>query len=285
MKRALALAVLVLCVFFSGQMLYAQLADRAVITGIVTDSSGSAIPDAKVTITNQNTSVKIVVGTNSAGNYSTPPLTLGTYTVDVEKEGFKLSTNRGIVLTGGQTYRQDVQLQVGAVTQSVTVEGGAEQINTENATASHTIGESYYRDLPAAMGADIRLAESLLQLQPGFVPMQPNGDAIFRGSQFTSRINGGQTLATENWFDGAAFGYAEGHQGTQERSVTYTSVQEMTVVENTFSAQYGHTSGGFVNYTTKSGTDKFHGNLYDFYSKHNLDAGNFFFAGKIPNKK
>jgi hypothetical protein len=282
---AVTVVLFVAFVALSTPNLYAQQADRAVISGIVTDSSGAAIPDAKVTITNEGTGSKTVVGTNSAGNYSTPPLTLGTYAVEVEKEGFKLATNRGIVVTGAQTYRQDVSLQLGSVSQSVTVEGGAEQINTENATVSHSIGETYYRDLPAAMGADIRLAESLLQLQPGFVPMQPNGDAIFRGSQFTSRINGGQTLATENWFDGAAFGYAEGHQGTQESSVPYTSVQEVTVVENTFSAQYGHTSGGFINYTTKSGTDQFHGNLYDFFSNDKLDAGNFFFTGKIPNKK
>src|SRR6266567_5602070 len=287
MKRTSTLVVLLLSVLvaFSGQSLYAQLADRAVISGIVTDSSGSAIPDAKVTIISTDTNTKIVVGTNSAGNYSTPPLILGTYTVEVEKEGFKLSSTKGIVVSGGQTYREDVKLEVGAVSQTVTVEGGVEQINTDNPTVSHTIGETYYRDLPAAMGADIRLAESLLQLQPGFTPMQPNGDAIFRGSQFTSRINGGQTLATENWFDGAAFGYAEGHQGTQESSVPFTSVQEMTVVENTFSAQYGHTSGGFITYTTKSGTDKFHGNLYNFYSSDSLDAGNFFFAGLVKNKK
>jgi Carboxypeptidase regulatory-like domain len=289
MRRALSLGVFLVCAvaLFVGPVARAQLADRAVITGIITDSSGSAIPDAKVTIIDDNTGAKIVVGTNGAGNYSTPPLILGTYTFQVEKEGFKTSTTKGIVVTGGQTYRQDVKLEVGAITQTVNVEGGIEQINTENATVSHSIGETYYRDLPAAMGADIRLAESLLQLQPGFVPMQPNGDAIFRGSQFTSRINGGQTLATENWFDGAAFGYAEGHQGTQESSVPYTSVQEMTVVENTFSAQYGHTSGGFITYTTKSGTDKFHGNLYNFYSSDKLDAGNFFFAGipTIPNKK
>jgi Carboxypeptidase regulatory-like domain len=284
MKRTLAVGVFLFCVLvaLSGQSLYAQLADRAVITGIVTDASGSAVPDAKVTITNQDTGTKTVVGTNSAGNYSTPPLTLGTYAVEVEKEGFKLSTNRGIVLTGAQTYRQDVQLQLGSVTQSVTVEGGAEQINTENSTVSHTIGETYYRDLPAVMGADIRLAESLLQLQPGFVPMQPNGDAIFRGSQFTSRINGGQTMATENWFDGAAFGYAEGHQQTQESSVPYPSVQEMTVVENTFSAQYGHTSGGFITYTTKSGTDNLHGNLYDFFTNNKLEAKNFFLPATLP---
>src|SRR6266567_6410518 len=284
MKRPSTLVVLLLCglVVVSGQSLYAQLADRAEITGIVTDASGAAVPDAKVSIINQDTGAKIVVGTNSAGNYSTPPLPIGTYTVQVEKDGFKTSTTKGIIVTGGQTYRHDVKLELGAVTQSVEVEGGLEQINTENATVSHTIGSTYYRDLPAVMGADIRLAESLLQLQPGFVPMQPNGDAIFRGSQFTSRINGGQTLATGNWFDGAAFGYAEGHQGTQESSVPYTSVQEMTVVENTFSAQYGHTSGGFITYTTKSGTDKFHGNVYNFFSNDKLDEGNFFFAGIPP---
>jgi hypothetical protein len=284
MKRPFLVSVCLLCVLFvfSGQTLYAQLADRAVITGIVTDASGGAIPDAKVTIANQETGTKTVVGTNGSGNYSTPPLQIGTYTVTVEKEGFKLYTFQGIVLTGGQTYRQDVKLDVGAVTQSVEVQGGVEQINTDNATVSHTVGETYYRDLPAVMGADIRLAESLLQLQPGFVPMQPNGDAIFRGSQFTSRINGGQTLATENWFDGAAFGYAEGHQGTQESSVPYPSVQEMTVVENTFSAQYGHTSGGFITYTTKSGTDQFHGNVYNFYTNEKLGARNFFLPTKLP---
>lgn len=277
MRRfAFAVVFLFWMVGFPAQTLYAQFADRAVITGVVTDNSGAAIPDAKITITNEGTGAKTVVGTNSAGNYSTPPLTLGSYRVDVEKQGFKMFSHPGIVLTGAETYRQDAKLEVGAVTETVEVTGGAELVNTENATVSHTVGSAYYRDLPAVMGADIRLAESLLQLQPGYVPVQPNGDAIFRGSQFESRINGGQMLATENWFDGAAFGYAEGHQQTQESSIPYPSVQEMTVVENTFSAQYGHTSGGFITYATKSGTNQFHGNLYDFYTNNKLDASNYF---------
>jgi hypothetical protein len=278
MKRLFSAAVL-LCSFllvYSAQHSFAQLADRAVITGVVNDPSGAAVPDAQVTVTNEATGTKTAVGTNSAGNYATPPLILGTYTVRVEKQGFKLFERAGIALTGGQTFRQDATLQVGQVTETVEVTGGAELVNTENATVSHTVGETYYRDLPAVMGADIRLAESLLQLQPGYVPMQPNGDAIFRGSQFTSRINGGQTLATENWFDGAAFGYAEGHQQTQESSIPYPSVREMTVVENTFSAQYGHTSGGFITYATKSGTSKLHGNIYDFYTNDKMDAANYF---------
>jgi len=255
----------------------AQFADRAVITGVVTDASGAAVPDARVTITDEHTGVKTIVGTNGAGNYSTPPLILGTYRVEIERQGFKVFSSAGNSLTGAQTVRIDAKLDIGATTETVKVEASTtELVNTENATVQHTVGEEYYHDLPAVMGADIRLAESLLQLQPGYVPMQPNGDAIFRGSQFTSRMNGGQTMATENWFDGAAFGYAEGHQQTQESSIPYPSVREMTVVQNTFSAQYGHTSGGFITYTTKSGTNKLHGNLYDFYTNNKLDASNYF---------
>src|SRR6201997_1024495 len=276
-----SLFLLATTLWFNQDKSFGQFADRAIITGVVSDASGAAVPDAKVTVTNQGTGVQAVVGTNSAGNYSTPPLILGTSKVTVEKTGFKTYSREGIVLTGGVTFRQDASLQLGAVTETVQVSGEVEQINTENPTVSHTLDNSYYKELPAVMGADIRLAESLLQLQPGYVPMQPNGDAIFRGSQFTSRMNGGQTMATENWVDGAAFGYAEGHQQTQESSLPYPSVQEMTVVQNTFSAQYGHTSGGFITYATKSGTSKFHGNLYDFYTNNHLDAANYFVGPQL----
>ena len=74
---------------------------------MVTDASGAAIPDARVTITDEQTGVKTVVGTNSAGNYSTPPLILGTYRVDIEKQGFKTFSRTGYALTGGQTVRVD----------------------------------------------------------------------------------------------------------------------------------------------------------------------------------
>ena len=282
MKRLIAaVSLLLVLTWVSKEPAYAQLADRAIITGVVTDPSGAAVPDAKVTITDEQTGVQTIVGTNNAGNYSTPPLILSTYRVEVEKQGFKVFSSAGNALTGGQTVRVDATLNVGSTTETVKVEAGADLVNTENATVQHTVGEEYYHDLPAVMGADIRLAESLLQLQPGYVPMQPNGDAIFRGSQFTSRMNGGQTMATENWFDGAAFGYAEGHQQTQESSIPYPSVQEMTVVQNTFSAQYGHTSGGFITYTTKSGTSKLHGNFYDFYTNNKLDASNWFVGPQL----
>ena len=266
----------------SASTLFGQIGDRAIVTGLVTDASGAAIPDAQVTFTNEATGAKTAVGTNTAGNYSSTDLLLGTYTIQVGKEGFKTYVRSGVTLTGGENYRQDVQLELGTVTQEIKVTAATAMIQSETATVSHTIGQSYYENLPAVMGADIRLAESLLQVQPGYIPVAPNGDAIFRGSQFQSRINGGQNMATENWFDGAAFGYAEGHQQTQESSLPYSSVKEMTVVENTFSAQYGHTSGGFIQYTTKSGTNQLHGQLYDYYTSGHFDARNFFLPNVLP---
>ncbi len=268
-------------ILFAG-LAFGQANDRGVITGLITDSSGASVPSATVTATNQDTGVKTTVASDAAGNYSTPPLILGTYTLNVEKEGFKTFVRSGIILTSGTRYRQDVPLELGAVTQTVEVKAAAGMINNESAEVSHTLTQKYYEDLPAVMGADIRLAEALLQVQPGYIPMAPNGDAIFRGSQFQSRINGGQTMSTENWFDGASFGYAEGHQQTQESAVPYSAVKEMTVVENSFSAQYGHTSGGFIQYTTKSGTNEFHGQIYDYLTNAKLDARKFFSANRLP---
>ncbi len=112
--------------------------------------------------------------------------------------------------------------------------------------------------------------------------MTPNGDPMFRGSQFNSRINGGQTRATENFFDGGAFGYASGHQQSQESAPPVESIEEVTVVTTTYSAQYGHTSGGFIEYTSKSGTNKLHGTAYGYLAKDSLNTQGFFKLPKTP---
>ena len=129
---------------------------------------------------------------------------------------------------------------------------------------SHTVDEKYYQDLPFITGADVRLAESVLLMQPGYLPMRPNGDPMFRGSQFNSRINGGQAMATENFFDGAAFGYSSGHQQSHESTPPLEAVKEVKVISTTYSAQYGHTSGGFIEYSSKSGTNIFRGSVYEY---------------------
>jgi hypothetical protein len=269
-------AFIFLALLVLAELLLAQRADRAMITGIVTDPTGNSVPNATVRIRNDDTGVETTLQSNVAGAYTSPLLVLGTYTVTVESAGFKSSVRSGIQLLGGQTYRVDMGLELGTVSEKVEVSAATEMVNTEQPDVAHTVGETYYRQLPIVMGADIRLAESLLQLQPGFTPMRPNGDPMFRGSQFGSRINGGQSFATENFFDGVAFGYASGHQDSHESAAPVESVAEMRVIESTYSAQYGHTSGGTIEYTSKSGTKDLHGSFYEYFANDALNARGFF---------
>ena len=243
--------------------LLAQRADRATISGVVTDNQAAAVPGATVTIKNEDTGVETVLVTNSAGAYTSPPLVLGRYSVTVDLSGFKKTVSSGILLQGGGAIRHDVALQVGDLTETVEVKSVA-GISETRPDVSHTVDEKYYQDLPFVTGSDVRLAESVLLMQPGYLPMRPNGDPMFRGSQFNSRINGGQAMATENFFDGAAFGYASGHQQSHESTPPLESVQEVKVISTTYSAQYGHTSGGFIEYSSKSGTNAFRGSVYEY---------------------
>jgi hypothetical protein len=261
--------------------LFAQRADRGTISGVVTDGQGSAVPGANVTVHNEATGLDTVLVTNASGAYTSPPLVLGSYSVTVDLAGFKKTVSSGLLLEGGAQLRQDLVLQVGGLNETVEVKSET-GLNVTQPDVSHTVNEKYYRDLPIVTAGDVRLAESVLQMQPGYLPMKPNGDPMFRGSQFNSRINGGQRMATENFFDGAAFGYASGHQQSQESTPPVDSVQEVKVITTSYSAQYGHTSGGFIEYTAKSGTNVFHGSGYGHFADDAFNAKGFFAVGKTP---
>ena len=195
--------------------------------------------------------------------------------------GFKKAVTSGIMLRAGDTIRHDVSLQIGEMSESVEVIGG-EPLEDTRPDVSHSVDEKYYHDLPIVSAADVRLAESVLLMQPGYLPMSPNGDPMFRGSQFGSRINGGQIRATENFFDGGAFGYASGHQQSQESAPPAEAIKDVTVITTTYSAQYGHTSGGFIEYTSKSGTNKFHGSAYGYFAGEGLNTKGYFGGPKPP---
>jgi carboxypeptidase family protein len=272
--------VFMLLTLAASSPLLAQRSDRAIIGGVVSDAQGSGVPGAAVTVKNEATGVETDLVTNSAGAYTTAPLVLGTYTVSVNLTGFKKAVATGIVLRPGDVVRHDVVLQVGALTESIEVSG--ESVESTRPDVSHSVNEKYYSDLPIVTAADVRLAESVLQMQPGYLPMTPNGDPMFRGSQFGSRINGGQIRATENFFDGGAFGYASGHQQSQESAPPVDSIQEVTVITTTYSAQYGHTSGGFIEYTSKSGTNKLHASAYSYLADDALNSKGFFTTKKTP---
>ena len=273
MRSYLAVGLrVILAVLCLSALLLAQRSDRGIITGIVTGPTGSSVPGATVKVRNEATGVATALVSNDAGAYTTPPLVLGSYSVTVDHAGFKTSLNSGIMLLGAETIRKDVTLVIGSVSESVEVKAGAEQLETTTPDVSHTVDQKYYNDLPVITGADVRLAESLLQIQPGYLPQKPNGDPMFRGSQFNSRINGGQTMATENFFDGAAFGYMIGHQQSHESGPPVDSIQEVKVITTTYAAQYGHTAGGFIEYTSKSGTNSLHGSAYEYLGNDALNA-------------
>jgi hypothetical protein len=266
----------------SSSPLLAQRADRATISGVVSDAQGSAVPGATVTVRNEATGVESVLVTNPAGAYTTTPLVLGTYSVTVDLTGFKKAVTSGILLQGGDQVRHDVTMQVGSLTETVEVTGETGGLSDTRPDVAHTVNEKYYRDLPIVTASDVRLAEAVLQMQPGYLPMRPNGEPMFRGSQFNSRINGGQARATENIFDGAAFGYAVGHQGSHESTPPVEAIQEVKVITTSYSAQYGHTSGGFIEYSSKSGTNALRGSAYEYFAHDALNARGFFGAGKTP---
>jgi Carboxypeptidase regulatory-like domain len=276
-----SIATFLWIIFCLSTSVLAQRADRATISGVVTDAQGSAVPGATVTIRNEATGVETSLVTNAAGAYTSPLLVLGPYSVSVDLTGFKKAVTAGILLRGGDAVRHDVTLQVGQLTESVEVTG-ASPLQETRPDVSHTVDERYYKDLPIITAADVRLAEAALQIQPGYLPMKPNGDPMFRGSQFNSRINGGQRMGTENFFDGAAFGYAVGHQQSHESTPPVEAIKQMKVITTSYSAQYGHTSGGFIEYTSKTGTNSLHGSVYEYLADDAFNARGFFPAKTTP---
>jgi Carboxypeptidase regulatory-like domain len=275
-------ALMILCLSLgSSHSLLAQRSDRGIIGGLVTDAQGAALPGAAVIVRNEATGVESVLASNHAGAYTSAPLVLGPYSITVSLRGFKKAVVTGIELRAGDVLRYDIVLQIGEMTESVEVRGG-DPLDVTRPDVNHSVDEKYYHDLPIVTAADVRLAESVLLMQPGYLPMSPNGDPSNRGSQFASRINGGQIRATENFFDGAAFGNAFAHQESTESAPPVEAIQEVTVVTTTYSAQYGHTSGGFIEYTSKSGANRLRGSAYGYLASDALNAKGFFAAPKSP---
>ena len=165
-RSYLVVSVLVVSVLCLSSPSSAQRADRAIISGVVTDSTGSAVAGATVKITDENTGVATILTTNASGSYTTPPLVLGSYSVAVDHSGFKNASSKGILLTGAETVRHDVVLTVGAVTETVEVTAGAETLNVTTPDVTHVVDAKYYQDLPTVTAADVRLAESLLRRRP-----------------------------------------------------------------------------------------------------------------------
>jgi hypothetical protein len=264
---------------------YAQVSG-ATLTGTVSDSSGAVIPNVHISIKNEGTSEVRSVTVDSAGFYSAPNLLPGQYDVTVTAPGFATTVQKGVTLTVGAQQLLNVKMLVGQVTQTIEVQDLAPSVDLATSTVGGFVGQEAVVQLPLN-GRDWT---SLATLQPGVdsvgsIQANTGGpDRARRGYGVQMTISGSRPTQNNYRIDGISVNdYTNGGPGSVEGSTLgVEAVQEFSVLTSNYSAEYGRTSGGVVNALTKSGTNGFHGDVYEFLRNNALDAKNYFDVGSTP---
>jgi hypothetical protein len=284
-KTACILFALVALVMLSSVRVYAQVSG-AMMTGTVSDSSGAVIPNGRLSIQNVATGQARVVTADSAGFYSAPNLQPGSYDVTVTAPGFSTEVRSGITLTVGAQQVLNITMKIGQVSEKVQVTGEAPAVQLATSTISGVVSETAVVELPLN-GRDWT---QLATLQPGVNSVgsiQANTgtkDRARRGYGVEMAISGSRPQQNNYRIDGISINdYANGGPGSVEGSTLgVDAVQEFSVLTSNYSAEYGRTAGGVINALSKSGTNSFHGDAYEFLRNSALDARNFGDPVKIP---
>ncbi len=248
------------------------------ISGTITDPTKAPIAGAGITITNSATGVKSWTGkSNESGIYQAPDLPVGQYNIDVEAPGFKHQLVSNVHLLVDQRANINVTMQLGQVSESVTVEGEtAGQLATETASMGNTITPSQLQDMPLPS----RSPYNLLALTPG---VSSGGDMTSQGGLSSSQlsINGSRTLNSDFLIDGVSV--VTGSTGGPQTLPPTDSLQEFKVLASDYSAEYGRSSGGIITMITNSGANAYHGAAYGYFRNEAMDANNYF--NNVNNKK
>ena len=243
------------------------------VSGFITDPSGSAVPGAKITLKNTGTQVTTDTDTNNAGFYTFQFVIPGTYQVSVAAAGFQHEVHPNIHVQTAQSVRQDFALQVGQAQQQITVNGGADQIQTDNASVGTVMNTRAIDELPL----NGRNPLALVALTPGVIPegqSMQNGAGTNNSAYGNFQIGGGVANQSNWMLDGATMVVPFGH--AVELLPSQELIKEFNVLENNLPPQYGGFAGGVVNLTTKTGTNDLHGDVYEFLRNKVLNANNFF---------
>ncbi len=268
---------------------YAQVAGGTIL-GTVSDPSGAVVVGAEITIKDVATGVVRTVTSNSAGLYSAPNLAAGRYDLRVSAPGFSVGTASGVTLTVGAEQAINVVLKVGDTNSTVEVTDIASGIDTATSTLSGEIDGATVRELPLN-GRDW---SQLATLEPGVSQVRNQsgiggvGSAdVVRGARgFGNQLSVSGTRPTQNNYrlDGISFNdYTNGAPGGVLGTLSgVDAIQEFSVLTTNYSAEYGRTSGGVINAITRTGTNQFHGNAYEFLRNSALDARNYFDGPKVP---
>jgi hypothetical protein len=273
-KRSLYALLFVLLIYLSAWPALLAQGVLAEVHGIVTDSTGLALQNATITVTDTAKGWSRVLHSNDQGEYELPQLEPDTISIAVEAPNFKRIVRKGIVLQTGQQAQVDFKLQTGDVDQTVTVTADASQVQADNGTLGTVVDERKIKELPLNGRNFFQLA----QLVPNAFPPIPNSSLSFRGGFNIA----GQPEVNNNYIlDGIDNSDEATMQPTVSPSVD--GIQEFKVLTGAYTAEYGRYSGGQILITTKSGSNSIRGTAYEFYRTSALDAKNYFSPGALPS--
>ena len=258
----------------------------AVLSGRVTDPTGAVIAGATVTATSQETGISRTAVTNQSGLYELVALPVGHYSLSAKKPGFTEQVRTGILLVVGQDATVDVSLKVGEVTEQVKVEGDAELVNATTQDISGLVGEKEVKALPLQG----RSYDLLLTLNPGIVNFTSEKTGGIGVSNSTTgnnfAVSGNRPQQNLFLLNGVEFtGAAENNMtpgGPSQNLIGVEAVREFNVLRDNYGAEYGKRPGAQVIIVTQSGTNQFHGSVYEYLRNNALDAPNYFDLGSAP---
>ena len=254
----------------------------ATVFGTVTDASGAVIPGAQLTILNQSTGLKRDSFTDSTGQYHIVGLPMGNYSVRVQKEKFQTQVREGITVTSASSLTMNFSLAVGTQLQELTVSGDVNEINSTTSTVSGVVGEQALTDLPLN-GRDLFQA---VVLEPGVTPTPSSAPSLLSsGNAGQVSIDGMRPSWTDVRIDGMdandpVFGYSPA--GASGLFLGLNEFTEIRVLTQTFDVEYGRNGGGVIDAVTKSGTNHFHGSLFELHRDAALDSKNYFDLANVP---
>lgn len=251
--------------------------DTGTIQGIITDEQGAVIPGANIVVVNVETNQRVETPTNDQGFYTASKLKVGHYRVEASLPGFKTAVRTGILLEVQRVARVDFTLQIGEISEQVTVTDEAALLETETSAVGQVIHSRIISDLPLNGRQYVQLA----RLAAGVVE-PPRGD---RGRESGFVANGVRAQLNDFRLDGIDNNART--PGMQQRSYdvvrpSVDAIQHFRVETHNFSAEFGRAAGAVINVVTKSGTNEFHGSLFEFHRNDNLDARHFFAPREEP---
>jgi hypothetical protein len=249
--------------------------DRGAIAGTILDSSGAIVQGAAIVATGMDTGAVYKTTSTDTGAYRISDMQVGAYNLTVTATGFKTSEQKGFVVQVNTTSSLDITLQTGDVKETITVLADTPTLQTETSDVGTIVDKRQIMELPLALGGQgvLRAPEAFVFLTPGTTGPGSNDSS---NGVFEAKLGGGQNFGNEVILDGASTARADSGSAFDQTAPSVESLQEFKVTTSTVPAEFGRTSGGVESFSTRSGTNAYHGTAYDIFRNEDLNANSWF---------